>query len=168
MAIWSTRARKNKFDKSVFFPFRELCILRINSDFYKARLGHLHIKSILVFEVQFCMADFPLEYPNGRWFIFLVTLCFSGVYVSCSWKCCCIKNPVMTFTCWHYSQQQDLVLLFFMTLFASLLSPASPCWWNCKKSDCLRAQFCSSQRQCFSPVVYVNTTKEKCQPNNPE
>lgn len=70
-------------------------------------MGHLYIKYVLIFEVQFCMADFPVEYPNGQWFIFLVTLCFSSVYPSHSRKSCCIKKPIMAFTSWHYSGQQD-------------------------------------------------------------
>lgn len=121
MATWNTRAKKNINLISPIFFLSELCILGINGDFYKARLGHLYIKSILVFKVQFCLADFSMEYPNGRWFIFLVTLCFSSVYASHSRKRCCIEKPIMTFTSWHYSGQQDLVLLFSKALSASLL-----------------------------------------------
>lgn len=121
MATWNTGARKNiNLVRPILF-LSDLHILGINGDFYKAWLGHLYIKTILDFEIQFFLADFPMEYLNGQWFIFLVTLCFSSVYASHSRKCCCIKKPIMTFTSWHYSGQKDLVLLFSKTFLALLL-----------------------------------------------
>lgn len=74
--------------------------------------------------LQFYMADFPVKYPDGWWFIFLVTLCISSVHASHSRKCCCINKPIMSFISWHFSGQQDSVLLFSRILFTTVTCTA--------------------------------------------